>query len=273
MNDEPLLRLKFWGETLDVRSVPIYELGETLVAVQRIIHKTYLVEAERLKRHSRVRNHERERLSLQISGREKSSDIYALVPFAADPAVRQHLTMLLKLGLGVLTKYASSSVLPSEEEEDTNISVNARTAKDSLLAGAIYGDVYQITNNILNIGGVEGIELMPNKKIGAAPIELNSDTKQYVRKLLNATYRGPKQEITGVVTSLSPNRFVSEVRLKSGRTIKVRLSPECFNFVRYETQPKEFLRFKGHPIMRLGKEKTTYDEFEAESVTPATAKH
>jgi len=181
--------------------------------------------------------------------------------------------MLLKFGLGVLTKYASGSVLPSEKEEDAKMSVNAKTAKDSLLVGAIYGDVYQITNNILNVGGVEGIELMPSKKIGVGPIKLTSDTKQYVRRLLNATYRGPKQEIIGVVISLSPNRFVSEVKLKSGRTVKVRLSPERFDFVRYETKSKEFLRFKGHPIMRLGKENTTYDEFEAESVASAASKH
>ena len=50
MKEEPSLLLKFSGEGLDVRSIPIYELGDTLVAVQRIIHKTFLFENDRLKK-------------------------------------------------------------------------------------------------------------------------------------------------------------------------------------------------------------------------------
>jgi len=67
MKEEPSLWLKFSGEDLDVRSIPIYELGDTLVAVQRIIHKTFLFENDRLKKHAQLTQEERRRLSLQIS--------------------------------------------------------------------------------------------------------------------------------------------------------------------------------------------------------------
>jgi hypothetical protein len=36
MSNEAIL-LKFSGEDLNIRSVPIYELGDTLVAFQRIV--------------------------------------------------------------------------------------------------------------------------------------------------------------------------------------------------------------------------------------------
>jgi hypothetical protein len=48
--DEPALWIKFSGELLDLRSIPIYELGDTLVAIQRIIHKTFLHNEERLQK-------------------------------------------------------------------------------------------------------------------------------------------------------------------------------------------------------------------------------
>ena len=43
-NESPSVWLKFFGKQLDVRSVPIYELGDTLIAIQRIVHKTFLFE-------------------------------------------------------------------------------------------------------------------------------------------------------------------------------------------------------------------------------------
>ncbi|MEX0964513.1 MAG: hypothetical protein WDZ52_10800 [Pseudohongiellaceae bacterium] len=71
MNDESSLWLKFTGENLDMRSVPIYELGDTLVAVQRIIHKAFLYQNDRLKKRAQLTQDERKRLSLQIVERRK----------------------------------------------------------------------------------------------------------------------------------------------------------------------------------------------------------
>jgi len=112
MNKEPMLWLKFSGKSLDVQSMPIYELGDTLIALQRIIHKTFLHDQERLKKHAQLTQEERKRLSLQITDRKKSSDLYALVPFVADPAVQQNIAMLLKFGLGALAKYALKKFYP-----------------------------------------------------------------------------------------------------------------------------------------------------------------
>jgi hypothetical protein len=252
---------------LDVRSIPIYELGDTLVALQRIIHKTFLHREDRLKKRAQLTQDERKRLSLQISEHRKSSDIYGLVPFVADVAVQQYISTLLKIGLGSLGKYALKSVLADEQSsQKKKTSLKAYDVQGSLLVGAIYAETVQITNHINNIGGVESIELIPAQSLGVSPVKINSETQSYVREIVNESYHGEPEEIVGYVTRLLPNKLMAEIKLAPGRYVKVGLDEEAFRFVRYETEPEEQLRFKGRPIIRLGKDLTSYREFEADSV-------
>lgn len=265
MKEEPSLWLKFSGEELDVRSIPIYELGDTLVAVQRIIHKTFLFENDRLKKHAQLTQEERKRLSFQISERRKSSDLYALIPFAADPALQQYLLTLLKVGLGTLAKYALKSVLSPQPKSGTT-SIQARDVEGSVLVGAIYAETVQITNHINNIGGIDSIELIPSPTLNISSIKLTPETQTYVREIANESYRGEPDEIVGYVTKMSPNRLLAEIKLAPSRYVKVGLSEKDFDFVRYETVAEQQLRFKGRPVVRLGKDLNTFQEFEAESV-------
>lgn len=266
--DSPSVWLKFSGAELDLRSVPIYELGDTLVAVQRIVHKTFLFENDRLKKHAQLTQAERARLSLQISERRKSSDLYALIPFIADPTIQQYLATLLKVGLGALAKYALRSVLPDRKPKAGSTTLQAHDVRGSILVGAIYAETVQITNHINNIGGIESIELIPSESLDVPPISLTADTQEYVRDIANESYRGMRDEIVGYVTRLLPNRLVAEIKLAPSRYVKVGLKEEDFRFVRYNTEPEQQLRFKGFPIVKLGKDESTYQEFEAESVEP-----
>jgi len=269
MRMEPMLLLKFSGEQLDIRSIPIYELGETLMAMQRIVHKTYLFENNRLKKHAQLTQEERMRLSLQISERRKSSDVYALIPFLADPSTQEYLGTLLKIGLGSLAKYAWQMVLGEKtKKKTTSTSVRTRDVDGSLLVGAIYGEVVQITNHIYNIGGIDKIELISTPSLEIDPIELTGETQKYVRNIANATYLGPEDEIIGEVHRLLPNRLVAEIKLEPARIVKVRMDDEAFQFVRYKTKPNQALRIRGRPVVTLGKDVSTFREFEAHAVVP-----
>jgi hypothetical protein len=245
---------------------PIYELGDTLVALQRVIHKTFLQNNDRLKKGAHLTRDERKRLSLQISERNKSSDLYALVPFVTDIAVQQYLATLLKIGLGALGKYALKSVLSDLQQPKENR--NSPIARDNtgVLIGAIYAETVQITNHINNIGGVESIELIPAQRLDIRPIKFTPETQEYVRGIVNESYQGEFEEIVGYVTRLYPNRLIAEIKLAPGRYVKVHLTEEAFRFVRYETGEDDALLFKGRPIIRLGKDIMSYQEFEAESV-------
>jgi len=265
--EEPTLWVKFAGELLDARSIPIYELGDTLVAFQRIIHKTFLHNEKRLQKHAHLTQNERRRLSLQISEHRKSSDIYGLIPFVIDPNVQQYISSLLKIGLGSLAKYALKSVLTDyQSPQRQKTSLKARDVQGSLLVGAIYAETVQITNHINNIGGVESIEFIPDSNIGVTPVKITPDTQKYVREIVNESYHGEHEEIVGYVTRLHPNRLLADIKLAPGRYVKVGLDEEAFRFVRYETEQEEMLRFKGRPIIKLGKDTTSYQEFEADLV-------
>ena len=267
-HDSPSLWLKFSGPELDIRSVPIYELGDTLIAIQRIVHKTFLFENDRLKKHAQLTQAERARLSLQISERKKSSDLYALIPFIADPVLQEYLGVLLKAGLGTLAKYALQSVLSPAKQKTGATTLQARDVQGSLLVGAIYAETVQITNHINNIGGIESIELIPSTGIAVPSIKFTAETQTYIREIANQGYRAEREEISGHVTRLLPNRLIAEIKLAPARYVKVGLTEEDFRFVRYKTEPEQRLRFKGFPIVKLGKDESTYQEFEADSVEP-----
>ena len=151
--------LKFDGKELDVRSIPIYELGDTLVAVQRIVHKMFLYN-RRLTRGAHLRRDERQRLSLQISERRKSSDLYALVPFVVDPVVQHYISTLVKSGLTALEKLLLR-VSHRRKGKAAGVSLENENVEGALQIAAIYAETVQITNHINNIGGVETIQLLP----------------------------------------------------------------------------------------------------------------
>src|ERR1700742_3202198 len=85
--EDSLLRLRFVGEDFERRSVPIYELGTTLVAIQRIVNKAYQFQNGELQQSARLDEEQRERMALQIGAREKASDGYGLVAFVIDPFI------------------------------------------------------------------------------------------------------------------------------------------------------------------------------------------
>ena len=61
-----LLSVKFIGPALETRSVPISDLGKTLVAFQQIIYKCYLYKEERLRPGAQLTHAEKNNLALQI---------------------------------------------------------------------------------------------------------------------------------------------------------------------------------------------------------------
>jgi hypothetical protein len=220
-----------------------------------------------LKKRATLTRAESARLSLQISERRKSSDLYGLIPFIVDPAIQQYLATLLKVGLGALAKYALQSVLSNDSKaKPGSTTLKAGDVQDSVLTGAIYAETVQITNHINNIGGIELIEITPSEDLKTPIIQLTPDTQKYVRDIANESYRGAYEEITGYVTRLLPNRLVAQIKVAPSRYVKVGLTEDHFQFVRYKTESEQRLRFKGHPIVKLGKDESTYKEFEAESV-------
>lgn len=261
MNNSNVLWIRFVGKDLELRSVPVYELAETLIALQRILHKVFLFQNERLEKGALLARDERQRVSLQVVERRKESDAWGLLPFLADPMVLGYVHDLMKAGLVELAKYALKQIF--YRDQATNQVVG------SALTGAIYAETVTITNHIYNIGNIERIEFSLDAP-RVEPVVFDSDTQYYVRSVKNETYLGASTEIEGVVTKLYPNRSVVEIKLAPKRYVKVIATDNDFQSVRYKTDMGDTIRFLGRPRYRLGREH--FEEFVADRYLGITHK-
>lgn len=274
--DESLLNIRFIGDELESKSVPIYELGQTLISVQRIINKAYLFQEHRLESGSTLNDDEQLALSLQISARYKGSDGYELIPFLTDPAVidlaKAVLTESLKvLGAYTLAKIEIKRAERKEKEANKKLeSINAATPKGKknspfVLVSAIYNDVTILTDRIDN-RSIQRIEFGLPHDFGLEPVIFSQETKEYVKQLKNEPVLGELQDIKGKVVRLDTSKFVAEVRIENGKLVKVSLEPKDFETVRYRADQNTIVTFTGRPILRFGA-RTQYKEFEAHSIT------
>lgn len=101
-----LLWVRFEGERLKKQSVPIYDLAQTFIAIQRIVNKAYLFGENRLLKGQRLSQSEQELVALQLKERQKGSDMYGLAAFLSDPFVSTIVAPLVLDGLVALSSYA-----------------------------------------------------------------------------------------------------------------------------------------------------------------------
>lgn len=254
---EVILWLRFIGEDLDVKSMPIYELGSVLISLQRIVNKAYLFDKKSLQKGAKLSLQERSSCSLQIGYHQKSSDEYGLVSFATDPVVIEHVKTLVVDALIALGVYAIGKAVSKNKE---NPPIN------QYFIESIYNEVNSINDRIENIGRVDSVEIRAGKNLEADPVLFNKETQAYVRQLEHETYLGELQELEGTITKLYPNRFIAEIKISPNYYTKVFLEVEMFEIVRYKTKSGDIIKFSGHPIYRLGQKTTKIREFEALSI-------
>jgi len=254
---EPILWLRFIGEELDIKALPIYELGTVLIAFQRIINKAYLFEKESLSKGAKLSSAERHSCALQIGAHQKSSDEYGLISFVTDPVVINHIKTLAVDGIVALGAYALGKAVSKN---------NVSPPLNQYFIGSIYNEVTVINDRIENIGGVDRIEVRGGEGIEVQPVSFTTETQSYVRQLANETYLGETQGLEGTITKLYPNRLIAEIKIKPNYYTKVFLNDTDFDAVRYKTKTGDVIKFKGRPIYRLGQKTTKIREFEAVSI-------
>ena len=253
---EPILWLKFIGEDLNIKSLPIYELGTVLIALQRILHKAYLFEKNSLSKGTKLNPMERKNCALQIGTHNKSSDEYGLISFITDPVVINHIKTLIVDGIVALGAYALGKMVSKKENPPAN----------QYLIGSIYNEVTVINDRIGNVGGVEKIVLRGGEGIDIKPVVFTHETQSYVRQLAHEIYLGEMQDIEGTITKLYPNRLIAEIKIAPNYYIKVHLNDADFDTVRYNTRAGDVITFSGRPICRLGQKTTKIREFKAVSI-------
>lgn len=256
-DQEPILWLRFIGEELNVKAIPIYELGTVLIAFQRIINKAYLFEKDALSKGAKLRTAERQSCALQIGVHQKSSDEYGFISFLFDPVVIDHIKTLIVDGLVALGAYALGKIASKNNE---------KPPPNQFFIGSIYNEVNVINDRIENIGGVNSIEIRGGKGVEVDPVSFTTETQSYIRQLENETFLGELQALEGTITKLYPNRLIVEMKIEPNYYTKVFMDDANFDVVRYRTRTGDVLKFMGRPIYKLGQQTTKIREFEAVSI-------
>lgn len=257
--DNGLLSIRFTGEELLQHGVSIYDLAESLHAIQRIVHKAYLAQNDRLQKGAFPRKEERPALAFQLGERRRSSDAYALIPIIANPIVIEQMNQIVQYVISGIVGYYVGDVLDRiRKEKDEN---------KKIFIGSIYSDVVNIANRIDSSGGVTGISLgapyLKNETVAA----FTSQTKDYLVELKNQTYLGSYQEIRGRVYKLYPQSNIIGIKRAGGNIVTIFLNEEHFETIRYHQEKNPLFSFKGHPVYKFGIETKTVTEFDADNVS------
>lgn len=269
---ESLLWVRFVGENLDEKSVPIYLLGETFIAFQRIVNKAYLAQNDRLGIGWQLTNSEREMLALQVGERRKESDGYGFLPFQISPEIMELFKALATQIVLALGKYAYQKIKTrnNKENEEQAPKENKNEEKQPIsenpeFVGSIHKDLSVIVRTIEGIGNIREIQVSVPNHPNMDTVVLNVDTKGYIQKLASQTFLGKQQEITGEIAKLEPGENIITIRKKHTRKlIRVYATESIFNDVRYSNiREDDFITFTGHPIHRYGDDVSKYTEFEA----------
>lgn len=252
--DNDILSIKFEGDLLETRSLPIYELSTSLIAVQRIIHKAALFAEGGLEKGIHLPKHRREELALQISSHTKGSDLWGLAPYLMDPVLGPIFQGLIISGLGALGAYVFKK-----------IGVDKNPPKNQILVVNIFPEIRQLTDRIGNIGGVDRIEfLVPGTQPGQG-LALDIKTQEYVREIQHQLVPGKKSIVSGVVTRLFPQSLRLEIEDASGLHIRISMDEKLFEKVRrLPVLMKREVRFSGTPLYKVGDSSGGIHEFRAD---------
>jgi len=118
---DAILSIKFDGQDLASRSLPIYELGSTLISLQRIVNKAALFTDGELDSGIQLAPKKRESLALQICQHKKGSDLWGLAPYLSDPVLGPIWQNLIALSLAAVGHYTLRKIGKHREPEKTQL--------------------------------------------------------------------------------------------------------------------------------------------------------
>lgn len=254
--EESLFTVRYTGDNLDQRGVGIYDLGTTLVAFQRVIHKAYLIEQERFKPGAFPVREDREWLAFQLGERKRASDAYALIPIITDPYVINTVRYLADTAFNAIVGYYTGTILAKNKHQ---------SEKQALVNGAIYAEVVNIVGRIDAAGGVGGIEIgapgLNRKEIAV----FDSSRKDFVNSLKSEYTLGQTQTIVGRVYKLYPDSKIVQIKRAKKGKCTVFLDDLNFDRIRYSEEDLT-VSFTGRPRYPFGVDSQAITEFEAYKV-------
>ena len=152
-----IFTVRFIGEDLDKHGVSIYDLSQTLLAMQRIVHKAYLAQNERLEKGAFPNKEERESLALQLGERRRASDAFALIPLLTDPTVQTTIKQVADYVISGIVGYFVGDVIDRARKEPDG--------EKQIFIGSIYGEVVNIASYSVKAGDTVAVREKAKKQL------------------------------------------------------------------------------------------------------------
>lgn len=211
------LSVHFEGPGLKTDGLPIGELGEALIAIQRLVYKAYLIQNKEEFVHTAITDAERQKYALQIAKRKHGSEFILLnwlQNTLQDPVVQEKLVSILTIMSGAALNYVENTV----REKLNRIRIGKSNPEVDELALRMYPEIQEIVKHIGNPmverqprkkpGIRKGVKRNPKPRVASIsitiagmkrPIVFDEKVKEHVRQLENSTKYGAHRTITGKV--------------------------------------------------------------------------
>lgn len=210
------LSIRFEGPGLKADGLPIGELGEALIAIQRLVYKAYLIHNGEEFVHTALTDMERQTYALQIAKRTHGSEYIFLNWLQGalnDPVIQEKLASMLTMLGGAALTYMEKTV----REKLKKIRIGKPNHDVDELTLRMYPEIQEIVKHINNPmvekpkrkpKGPDAEEPKPLPRVDTIsiaiagmkhPIVFDKEVKEHVQKLENSTKYGELQTITGRV--------------------------------------------------------------------------
>lgn len=271
-NSEYPLTVRFTGPQLQATGVPITDLGQSLIAIQRMVHISYLVGVGRPFVRAHVRKNERQALALHIAGQEKRSDAYLLDWFVREvvPGIPANLisdTIFLLAGAaGAYVTRMIEKKLKSLRLRDAETDLE----KIDFLAVRVFNEFQDLANQIGSEGGIDSVEIY--FKGHSEPIVIDEKVKNYINSLEGREVPGePDEYIIGEVdkahtlTRDCVEIWLEPTHFKRRRRVKVCMDQNLFDRLLYELTDPDRVKygFTGQARYTIGRSLNWSNVFEA----------
>jgi hypothetical protein len=232
--------------------VPIYELGETLIALQRIVHKAYLYTEGEYQPGRKLAPLDRKALALCIGGHKKGSDVYEIYQFLTDPDGLDVAKQLIPMALAGIGAYIAQKILSKKQQEpQLNIFIQS-----------IHKEVTVIADRVGNVGDIERVEISSPVAKDKTPIAIDAETRDYIRSLYGKAHFGDITKISGVLTKLLTRRLEIELEVGPRERVRVSLEEELFRKIRY-SRVGDHITLKAQPVIRFAEGGRRLRQYEA----------
>jgi len=246
------MTIRFVGELLNDRSMPLYELGETFVALQRIVYKAHLHNIGKYEPGAKLAPKDRKAVALCVGGQRRGSDLYEIYQFITSPDGLDLAKQLIPMVLYGVGAYAVGKIVGNKQQPSTNIN----------FITSIYKEVNIITDRIGNIADVTQIDLASDLLKDKKPITIDATTRDYVRSLASDPQLGHPVKLEGTLTKLLTKRLRAELELGPREFVQIRMSEPLFRQVRF-SRVGDYVTLRAKPIIRFGEHGRRLREYEA----------